>query len=202
MTRVKEGLEALLADLAQQEVMDVDMETLDGYFGERPLTEKQTDAVLSALNDAGYSVQPIYRIYRDVEGYRAFFAPEQQPVEAAQGMLRALSIRQPHVERILRGDKNVEYRTWAVREMGPLLLHASNTRESPDLFAEAGIEDPDTLPYGALVGVVDVVACLYDEANDGYEWLLAHPRRFTRSIPFKGAASIFKVPFVEVQDQL
>ena len=86
--------------------------------------------------------------------------------------------------------------------MGPLLLHASNTREAPELFVEAGIADPDALPYGALVGVVDVVACLYDAENEDYEWLLAHPRRFKKPIPYKGAASIFRVPTQEVKGQL
>jgi hypothetical protein len=69
--------------------------------------------------------------------------------------MKALSIRQPWAELILRGEKDVENRSWLTHHRGPLLIHASKTlvRESMDEF---GL-DEETIPRGALVGVVEVV---------------------------------------------
>lgn len=202
MTRVKEGLERLLEDLEESGRVELDAGTMGGYFGERPLTDKQMDTVNDALNANGFSVATIYVIYRDVEGYRSFTPPPApEPLDLGAESIRALSIRQPFVEQILRGEKNIEYRSWQVKEPGPLLLHASDTRAGADAFDDADIA-PDTLPYAALVGVVDVVDCLWDEENEEFEWLLACPRRFSQPIPYKGAANIFRVPIEEIQAAL
>ncbi|UQN07475.1 ASCH domain-containing protein [Deinococcus sp. QL22] len=203
MTRIKEGLDLLLSDLEEVEQLELDAVTLNGYFGERPVTEKQMEAVVQRLGEAGYSIQTVHLVFKDVEGYRAFpTLPSPMPIEASARSLRALSIRQPHIERIFQGAKNIEYRSWQVKESGPLLLHASNTREAPEVFAEADIASPEELPYGSLVGIVDVVECLYNAENEDYEWLLAHPRRFRVPIPYKGAAGIFRVPVTTVEQAL
>lgn len=202
MTRVKEGLAQLLEDLENSGRGELDAGTMGGYFGERPLTDKQREMVFQTLADSGFSVAAVYSIYKDIDGYRAFMPPPApEPLDLKAESMRALSIRQPFVESILRGTKNIEYRSWQVKEPGPLLVHASNTRAEPEAFADAGIDSPDALPYGMLVGVVDVVACLQDENGD-FEWLLAHPRRFAQSVPYKGASSIFRVPITEVREAL
>ena len=41
--------------------------------------------------------------------------------------IKALSIRQPYLGRILRGEKTEEYRSWRTTYRGPLILHASKT---------------------------------------------------------------------------
>lgn len=103
--------------------------------------------------------------------------------------MRALSIRQPWVELIFRGDEPIEYRTWKTNHRGPLLIHASRTVEYED------VEDlgwtAEALPTGALVGVVEVTNCT--EVEGGYAWHLAKPKRFPKPIPYKGAAGIFVV---------
>lgn len=115
--------------------------------------------------------------------------------------LRALSIQQPWVELILSGEKNLEYRSRRLREMGPLLLHASGTRR-PENFEGFDL-NADALPYGALVGIVDLVGVQDVPGEDGlYAWQLAHPRRFERPVPYSGAAGIFRVPVPEVQAAL
>ncbi|ULH16665.1 ASCH domain-containing protein [Deinococcus sp. KNUC1210] len=112
--------------------------------------------------------------------------------------MRALSIQQPWVDRILSGEKNIKYRSRRIKDMGPLLLHASKT-VVPENFDGMEQADADRLPYGALVGVVDVVDVVPVEGEDLYEWRLAHPRRFAMPIPYKGAASIFKVPMADIK---
>lgn len=95
----------------------------------------------------------------------------------------ALSIRQPYVEQILSGVKLREYRSRACHIRGCFLLHASKT-------AEAGGEG---LPLGCLVGIADLIEC-EQEADGTFAWLLAEPVRFSRPIPFRGAAGWFEVP--------
>ena len=129
--------------------------------------------------------------------------------------MRALSIRQPWVELILRGDKQVEYRTWKTNHLGDLLIHASATHNK-DVRAnieEQGLEAAQ-LVFGAVVGVVEVTRYsvvqpqrslldrvrglfsgrLEEPEETVYEWHLANPRRFETPIPYKGAAGIFLVP--------
>ena len=123
--------------------------------------------------------------------------------------MKALSIRQPSVELILRGEKTLELRSWPTKYRGPLLLHASTAR-FPERTRRAGL-DPDALPYGALVGVVDLIevipldAATYealrtahrgDDPYPGpplYGWRLANPRRLPEPIPWKGKLGLFDV---------
>lgn len=131
-----------------------------------------------------------------------FAAPAQPaPLDLNVDTVRALSIRQPWAELILRGEKNLEYRSRRMKEMGPLLVHASRTLD-PDLFEGRDL-DPETLTFGALVGLVDVVGCVEVEGEEGlYAYQLAHPRRFKTPVPYSGAAGIFRVPVAEVRAAL
>jgi ASCH domain len=114
--------------------------------------------------------------------------------------LRALSVQQPWVDLILSGQKNIEYRSRRMREMGPLLLHASGTVVLEN-FEAIGLEEvPEHLPFRALVGIVDVVDVVPVEGEEQlFEWRLAHPRRFAMPLPYSGAAGIFRVPMSEVK---
>lgn len=105
--------------------------------------------------------------------------------------LLCLSIRQPFAERILLGEKRIEYRTWSTNHRGPLLIHASKST------AEDGHEG---LPLGCIVGMVNLTACI--NAGDQYWWQLTEPVRFVEPIPFKGSAALFRVPLAIVQDSL
>lgn len=87
----------------------------------------------------------------------------------------ALSIRQPHVEAILRGIKKIEYRREATSRRGRILIYSAK------LFAENlaywvkkyGFEKVDLgkLPRGVVAGSVELHAC------DGGEWHLRNPLR-------------------------
>ena len=112
-------------------------------------------------------------------------------------MLKALSIRQPHAELILRGEKDVENRTWPTRHRGPLLIHAARTLDQ-DALSRFGIAEKD-LTTGALVGIVDLVDCTeetrsrwHDEGYYGF--YLQRPRRLNPVIPASGQRGIYEVP--------
>lgn len=91
--------------------------------------------------------------------------------------MRALSIRQPHAEAILRGIKKIEYRSGPTHVRGRVLIYAGLGRysaaEEAEMMEEYGINDVacDDLPRGVLVGTVDLYDC------NGGEWHVREPRR-------------------------
>ncbi len=108
--------------------------------------------------------------------------------------MRALSIRQPWAELILRGLKTVEARPKCTNKRGERVhIYAGLQRIEPDeearIAAESGI-DVDALPRGVLVGSVEIVSCEplnsehsqagcfeITEATGGFAWHLKDPRR-------------------------
>lgn len=138
--------------------------------------------------------------------------------------MKAISIHQPWAHAILHLGKCVENRTWPTRHRGPLLIHASKSRASYDAQAERdwkrlyGVELPpwEGLVTGALVGVVELVACLplatwkawrangcdvatHDAAMlspwacGPWCWVLAEPRVLDKPVPWKGQQNLFEV---------
>jgi hypothetical protein len=109
-------------------------------------------------------------------------------------MMRALSIRQPWIDLILRGEKDVENRSWSTRHRGPLLLHASRTVEVARA-REYGLSDFVT---GHILGIVEVLDCTKEVRSQWhipgyYGWYLATPRRFTVPIPYRAQVGLFHV---------
>ena len=94
--------------------------------------------------------------------------------------MRALSIRQPHAEAIMRGVKTIEYRSRATRVRGRICIYAGLRRYRPEeeasMMEEYGIHDVhvDDLPRGVIIGTVELHDC------DGGEWYLQNPERTTR----------------------
>jgi hypothetical protein len=92
--------------------------------------------------------------------------------------MRALSIRQPYAELILRGIKVIEYRSRPTRIIGErFYIYAA--RKSGDMqgFTDIGCT-PGDLPTGLIVGTACIAACTRN--GSGYEWHLADVRRLTR----------------------
>ena len=116
--------------------------------------------------------------------------------------MKALGIRQPYAWLIVQGIKDVENRSRQTHLRGPLVIHASKSVYVEDFEEVAEYRvDPETIPFGALVGVVDVVDSTttprspwHYEGEHG--WYLANPRRFAKPIPYKGAVGIMRVPLV------
>jgi hypothetical protein len=83
--------------------------------------------------------------------------------------MRALSIRQPYAELILRGIKTVEYRSRPTRIIGErFYIYASRKWAGVNGEALPGVE-PGDLPSGLIVGTAAISRC---EQNNG------HPRKF------------------------
>lgn len=127
-------------------------------------------------------------------------------------MYRAITICQPYAELIMSGRKLVENRSWRTGYRGPLLIHAGKSKEW--LYdSYRNWPHPETLTFGAIVGIVDLVACLeYESINEGscpdeyvflrdhihtegpWCWVVASPRRLAEPIPYRGQQGLFGVP--------
>lgn len=109
---------------------------------------------------------------------------------------RALSIRQPWAELILRGEKSIEVRSIRTNIRERVLDYASLGRvhlgDEEDVTKAYGI-DVDALPRGLIVGSVELVDCRplvrRDSDSTGfritqtaglYAWCLAKPMRAPR----------------------
>ena len=93
---------------------------------------------------------------------------------------RALSIRQPYAELILREIKIIEYRSRPTNIRERVYIYASQTpADDPEGFEELGVE-PGDLATGVLVGTVEVVDCTGSPGD--YEWHLANPERLADQI--------------------
>ena len=101
-------------------------------------------------------------------------------------MTFALTVRQPWASAIMLG-KDVENRSWPTHHRGPLLVHAGTGAWTDDdvdhVEALLGVELPDELDVGVVLGVVEVVDCVRTSASPWavagqWHWLLARPRQF------------------------
>jgi hypothetical protein len=96
---------------------------------------------------------------------------------------RALSIRQPYAEMILRGIKTIEYRSMVTNIRGRVYIYASLTPGPVGDFEKLDAK-PGDFPTGVLVGTVEIVGCrtpLISEYPE-YNWLLDKPERLPKPI--------------------
>jgi len=88
---------------------------------------------------------------------------------------RAISIKQPFVEQILRGTKRYEYRSVPTNIRERVYLYASLSPRT-DKDAWRGITKlKGQLPLGLIVGSVEIVGCRRDSGE--YAYKLAAPMR-------------------------
>lgn len=107
--------------------------------------------------------------------------PPQPELAAAdlKGVRRALSIRQPYAEQIMRGSKRIEYRTQPTKVRERVYIYASLTPgDEGDLRRMKA--QPGDFPSGVLVGTVEIVDCTGQPGN--YEWHLRSPVRLPETV--------------------
>jgi hypothetical protein len=95
---------------------------------------------------------------------------------------RALSIRQPYAEMILRGIKKIEYRSMVTNIRGKVYIYASLTPGPLEDFEKLDAK-PGDFPTGVLVGTVEIVGCKPPSIiGHNYHWLLDKPERLPEPI--------------------
>ncbi len=104
--------------------------------------------------------------------------------------MKALSIKQPWANRIARGEKTIETRTWQTHYRGPLLIVSSRR--------------PDISPAGCALAVAELIDCRPMTSADepaaccplypgAFAWVLRNVRPIP-PIPVKGQVSLYDVP--------
>lgn len=127
--------------------------------------------------------------------------------------MKCLTICQPYAHLIVIGEKRVENRTWPTKYRGPLLIHAGKSRAwlngdtDDDLFAKSR----ERIPFGAIVGKSQLVACLHIDrlheetgqfrwvrdhahSNGPWCWVLDNVVRWPIPISYVGKQGMFDVP--------
>lgn len=129
--------------------------------------------------------------------------------------MRTLTICNPYPELILLNEKPVENRTWETSYRGQLFIHAGLSKSwMGDGFR---CRFPD-LPYGAIVGVANLAACLevrshtwppefahlkgHEHADGPWCWVLAGVRRFKRPVPCRGSQGIWFIEHLKQDREL
>jgi hypothetical protein len=153
------------------------------FVGFRSITDlpfAQTLNKLAEENRPPGEAGKIVPFLKQLDGLLAADDPERDAVRKALGHyqpVRALSIRQPHAEAIMRGVKKIEYRSGPTKIRGRILIYASLGRYSAadeaQMMKEYGIKDVacDDLPRGVLIGSVELFDC------DGGDWHVRKPER-------------------------
>lgn len=128
---------------------------------------------------------------------------------------------QPWATLMAIGAKKIETRGWSTRYRGALAIHAAKRfdREQRELCRDepfcSALErvgyEPDDLPRGEIVGVVDLVDVLPtqgqlfwspedpevafgDYALGRYAWVTRNARRLPNPIPWRGAQGLWVLP--------
>jgi hypothetical protein len=103
---------------------------------------------------------------------------------AMLAITRAISIRQPFVEQILRGTKRYEYRSVPTNIRERVYVYASlKPRTEKELWRGMGTT-PHRLPKGVIVGTVEIIDCK-PASFGGYKYKLANPKRLRKHLVAK-----------------
>jgi len=137
--------------------------------------------------------------------------------------MKVLSLLQPWATLVVIGAKKFECRSWNTEYRGPIIIHASGkkpNRREKLFFREAAyfqkyIVDMDYLPYGALIGKVelkDIVRTEWllqnletipyhnwkqelafdDYSPNRYAWHLEEAVKFATILPVKGRLGLWE----------
>lgn len=108
--------------------------------------------------------------------------------------MKVLSLQQPYATAVMRGVRKLCGRGAPLRYRGPLFIHAAAARVSLRRCREFPGLTPDTLPYSAILGVVDVIGCVRAGDGCGYEWHFADPRPLAEPFPCTGVGNLWEPP--------
>lgn len=105
-----------------------------------------------------------------------------QSRQAPSVPFRAISIRQPFAELILRGLKREEYRSQPTRIRERVYIYAALAKAGEAADWRRISRERRSLPTGVVVGTVKIVECRWDGRRMCYAYQLAAPRRLRRPL--------------------
>lgn len=112
---------------------------------------------------------------------------------------RAISIRQPYVEDILRGKKKFEYRSRPTKIRGRVFLYASLSPGEDNYWKKMKL-NPGDLPTGVIVGSVEIVDCIEIKNGEYFGYKLKSPKRYKQYLkPKTQPQPCFFFPFKNIK---
>lgn len=93
--------------------------------------------------------------------------------------IKVISLWQPWATALALGIKALETRPWSTKHRGELWIHAGLRPPEPfeldhcrkaEIFAKA-IPNINLLPYGAIIGKVNIIGCVRTESEEYMEWV-------------------------------
>jgi len=122
--------------------------------------------------------------------------------------MKVLSLLQPWASLVIWGEKRLECRSWQTAHRGPMLIHASAKRptrreklmfEQSDFFKDH-ITDMNELPYGCLIGNVELIEIYRTEALMHFQEILPRqqwqhfidPQPLSICLPMKGTLGLWE----------
>ncbi len=105
---------------------------------------------------------------------------------------------------IIFAGKSIENRGWTTPHRGRLAIHAglNRTTEADDrsFLAALGVAQPDVLPSGVILGMVDLIDCLPYGATfkddpwacGPFCWILENPMPFAEPVPARGQQRLWE----------
>jgi hypothetical protein len=117
--------------------------------------------------------------------------------------MKCISIRQPWAWLIIHAGKDIENRDWVCGYRGPLLIHASKSRNKSDIEQAtyfAGLQGAtipsDALEFGGIIGKVEMVDCVTASDSPWFFGRYGFVLRDPVALPFfemRGQLSLFEV---------
>lgn len=105
--------------------------------------------------------------------------------------MKALSVRQPWADKIARGEKTIEVRTWGTRYRGPLLICAS-AKTCGDLPTGVAVCVVQLVDVRRITSEDAVAACCAVDPATEFAWVLSDPMPIDHA-PVKGRLGLFDV---------
>lgn len=97
--------------------------------------------------------------------------------------MRAISIKQPFAEQVIRGSKKCKYRSRPTTIRGRVYVYASLKPRPREDWKGVSV-GPKDVPLGVIIGTVDVTGCGPLRTGE-YAWSLKTPVRLRRPIASK-----------------
>ena len=118
--------------------------------------------------------------------------------------VKVLVVRQPWAWLIVNSYKDIENRSWKTKFRGTLLIQASANLppkwglDENRLWAKKrGVQVPEVLEQGGIVGMVQLVDCVTSSRSKWFEgpvgWVLKNPKKLP-FMPLKGQLGLFDPP--------
>lgn len=109
--------------------------------------------------------------------------------------MKALSVQQPHANKIMYLGKDIENRTRCINFRGTIALHASIKLDTSIYLPE---KFKRQIVRGAIIGVVDILDCVDEYESEWFYgpfgYVLENPRPLPIPIPCKGQLGFWNVP--------